>query len=312
MLGSFQDGGLRHNNPVDLALWECRKIWNSDTTPDVVLSLGTGTEEHPPSPKAPHFRHVFNDGFIPRLCRSFMTSLDGERAWRDLINRLDESTRDDYFRFNVPLSTEEPRIDDVGQMENLKNSVHLLPNGLEDRINAASALLIASFYFELQSFPRFDAGRYFCQGLIRCRNNGEAVLKSLASIHGGLLEFAGDTEVLGTLCQTDICDLCHLYCKKVKFFVRHLEDTVNIQVKFNGHVKRKISGFPHNMLWFIKQQQLDSAFGTSDHDMPGAIKCLACKSGFSLASKPNSGSKRRLDFPDNHRKRPKFSLNVVH
>ena len=83
-VGTFQDGGLKHNNPVDLALWESKQIWPPNTAPDVVLSLGTGTEDCLKSLKAPHFRHVLNDGFIPRLCRSFMSSLDGQRAWQDL------------------------------------------------------------------------------------------------------------------------------------------------------------------------------------------------------------------------------------
>ena len=96
-LGTFQDGGLMHNNPVDLALWECQKIWPSTTIPDVVLSLGTGTEQKSDSLALQCFQHILKDGFIPRLCRSFMSSLDGERAWRDLKNRLDGSNKADYF-----------------------------------------------------------------------------------------------------------------------------------------------------------------------------------------------------------------------
>jgi len=77
-VGAFQDGGLKHNNPVNLALWESRRIWPEGSSPDVVLSLGTGTYQQSTSPDAPHFRHILNDGFIPRLCRSFMSTLNGE------------------------------------------------------------------------------------------------------------------------------------------------------------------------------------------------------------------------------------------
>ena len=80
-----------------------------------------------------------------------MSSLDGERAWRDLSNRLDENTKADYFRFNISIPIGEACIDDTDQMKELKKCVHLLPHDLKDRINAASALLIASFYFELQA-----------------------------------------------------------------------------------------------------------------------------------------------------------------
>ena len=77
-IGSLQDGGLGYNNPMDLALWECRKLWPLIIVPDVVLSLGTGMVENPWSPKVPNFRYIFNDGFIPRLFRSFISSLDPE------------------------------------------------------------------------------------------------------------------------------------------------------------------------------------------------------------------------------------------
>lgn len=42
-LGAFQDGGLKHNNQINLALWESCCIWPSVSQPDIVLSLDTGT-----------------------------------------------------------------------------------------------------------------------------------------------------------------------------------------------------------------------------------------------------------------------------
>lgn len=181
--GAFQDGGLRYNNPLALALSESRVIWSPGTLPDIVLSLGTSTEE-PHPPKAPHFCHVFNGGFVPRLCRSFMSSLNGEHAWKEFKNRLDESTKADYFRFNVPFTANDQRLDDVNQMNELKKWVHLQPNGQEDRLRAASALLVASFFFELSEILKYEAGVYVRQGLIRCRDKCDLVIKSLTRIHG--------------------------------------------------------------------------------------------------------------------------------
>jgi patatin-like phospholipase/acyl hydrolase len=43
--GAFQDGGLRYNNPVNLAIWESRQIWPTHNSPDFVLSLGTGQQK---------------------------------------------------------------------------------------------------------------------------------------------------------------------------------------------------------------------------------------------------------------------------
>ena len=76
--------------------------------------------ENPQSLKAPNFCYIFNDGFIPQLFQSFISSLDPERAWRDSANRLDNNTRDNYFRLNVPFIADEPRLDDVDCIEEMR------------------------------------------------------------------------------------------------------------------------------------------------------------------------------------------------
>ncbi|KAL6714244.1 hypothetical protein ACLMJK_007667 [Lecanora helva] len=296
-LGSFQDGGLRHNNPMDLAVLECSRLWPSETDPDVVLSLGTGTEAEvrtPRSPKAPGFRHLFNDGFIPRLCRSFLSSLDGERAWRDSVNRLSHGTRANYFRLNVPYSSLEPRLDDLKCMDALRTSIHLQPQGHKDRTDVAFALLVASFYFELYEPPSFAAGQYFCTGIIRCRNNFLAVFNSLIRLHGPQLDFVLGSEHLGELSREDVCRVCHLFSKRVQFNVRQLEDVISISVRASGLQCRKISGFPHSTLWFVQQQELDAPFGRMDHDLPVRWMCQAC-SAFVDQQKRSSTVKRRSE-----------------
>ena len=127
-LATLQDGGLKHNNPVKLAIWECRQIWPAFAQPDFVLSLGTGTylEESAPSVTA-DFRHVILDGFLPRLWRSFMLSLDGETTWRDLWNSLAEEHRDRYFRGNIHLEGTTIPIDDIDAMVGLRKCVRTYP-----------------------------------------------------------------------------------------------------------------------------------------------------------------------------------------
>ena len=195
-----------------------------------------------------------------------MSSLDGERAWRDITNRIDDTTKEDYFRLNVPLEGAEPLLDDVDCIEALRESVHVQPQGSRDRIIVTSALLVASFHFELDVLPKYEFGQYLCTGMIRCRNNFDAVLKTLVRIHTNNLELINETENLGSLTVDDICLNCHVYHKRVSFHVRQLEDAVTIFVKINDLERRKISGFPHSMQWFVKQQQLDAPFGRSDHD----------------------------------------------
>lgn len=102
MLGTFQDGDLKHNNLVNLALWESQQIW-SFINIDIVLSLDTSTIKTSGSSSAPNFRHIMLNDFIPRLYRSFMFSLNDQSTWQELQNRLDKKSRMNYFRLNVCL-----------------------------------------------------------------------------------------------------------------------------------------------------------------------------------------------------------------
>ena len=122
-MGKFQDGALRHNNPISIALWECDRIWPRETPKDVVLSLGTGRTAIVTTPQAVSPDHTVNSKFIPRLCRSFLTGLDGEMAWRQLLNHVGRDDEKRYFRLNVDLAGPEPRLDDLRAMEQLSREV---------------------------------------------------------------------------------------------------------------------------------------------------------------------------------------------
>lgn len=226
-----------------------------------------------------------------------MSSLDGERAWRDLANRLDDKSKPNYFRLNVPFSGEEPRLDDVERVEELRRSVHLQPDGPKDRTGIAFALLVTSFFFELDTIPIFEEGRYFCQGVIRCRNNPRSVTRSLNKLFGTHLEFTTSTVSLGLLSVDDVCGTCQLYQRRVRFYVRHLEETVNIYLKANNLERRKLSGFPHDMAWFVSRQRLSMPFGNADHDNPGNFKCGACRAYNAHPIGLGYNRKRKSDQP---------------
>ena len=296
---SFQNGELKHNNSIDLALWKCRKIWSHSANSNVILSLETDSNEKTKSSKTPHFRHVFNDDFISRLCRSFMSSLDDERVWRDFQNRLNENVRADYFRFNIIIHEEETRIDDVKQMKMLKSCVELQSHDRDDRIKMTSALLATSFYFELNSLSILEAGTYTCLEHIRCRNDSKAVINFMIDLYDPRIEFCTDTSTLEMLNHDDVCNACHLYRKRVMIFVRHLKDVVIINIKYDVSARRKISGFPHNMLWFIQQQELDASFDKRDHDVSNQLKCQLC----TPRSRRTSERKRKINQIDDPRKR---------
>jgi len=250
-------------------------IWAGNTSPDVVLSLGTGTEEPIESPKAPHFRHILNDGFVPRLVRSFKYSLDGERAWRGLKNRLNENFKADYIRFNISLGeSQDTRLDDCSIMAELTRMVHLQPNGSRDCSNTAFTLIASAFYFELQSIPDLELGT--CQGSLRCRNNPEKIFLSLQHLSIPSLELGTGSERLGSLTQNHVCGLCRRFRKNVVFRIRSLDEPISLYLQSNSNLRRKISGSGNTANWYIQQQGLNASFGTPDHDIPNRLRCTLC------------------------------------
>ena len=274
-IGTFQDGGLRHNNPVNLALWESKLIWPSIKKPDLVLSLGTGTDIHPHSPNAPNFRHIFKDGFIPRLYRSFMSSLDGQSAWRDLMNRMDEQSREDFIRLNIVFPNEVPAINDNDQKEELRKSVHIQPR---DDLETLFALLASRFFYKLDAIPsRNSSGLYNCVGKICCKLPLETFTDAMRKIELENCFFTIGHQILGLLdVEKDTCTLCHRYRKNVQFLIRDITEPINIQLQDGKSRCRRLSAFPSSINNFIDHQGLWRPFGRADHGEPGRIRCLSC------------------------------------
>ena len=308
-LGTFQDGALKHNNPINLALWENRRIWPTVTQPDVVLSLGTGTNinEDSPSPLAASFRHVILDGFLPRIWRSYMSDKDGERTWRELWNSLDDTVRADYFRANVRLPDSLLAIDRVDHMDQLREYVHTQSHNDRFRQILPFALITSTFYFELTTLPLFQKGKLYCKGIVRCSLKGAAICQTLKRVHPSNLVFMAGNDIIGYYkADEDLCPSCTRYRKEVEFTVRHRDEPVTISMQSNLQGKRRISAFPQTMEWFQTQQRLDSHFGTPFHHFHRA--CRECDPerppGYDIVPK----RKGRERFPQRRspRKRPRL------
>jgi hypothetical protein len=284
-LGDFQDGGLKHNNPTQLACWESRRLWPSIQSPCVLLNLGTGTCADRP-PQSSKFRHFLLDGFVPRLFRSYMDKIDGERMWGDFVNSLDEKSRSSYYRLNVPL-TGAALLDDASIIGELRERVRSLPAGGITRLQVARALLISCFYFQLENLPRWTKHGYHVHGSIRCRSNSWGVVNGLSRVGIDDVEFTTEVEVLRNLSavRDDICGKCSRYRKDVHFFVRHPLDMISIYVKSGSLSRCRLGGFPQSIDWFINQQGLRGAFGSSNHNIPGQLTCPMCAPGISNGRK---------------------------
>ena len=276
--GPVQDGAMSgHNNPVRIALSERLRNDPSLVAPDVVVSLGTGAQKTSASPRTADFRHVFLDGYVPRLWRSYMSSFNGQKVWDELMNSIDQGRREDYIRLNSVLPSNEPAIDNTDRMDELRESVHV-PQMYRDCERTLYTLLISAFYFELRSIPEYvREGRYRCRGTIRCRLPGSALVKLLTQCHTSNLGFVTDIENLAYYGgDLDLCGSCHRYQKNVEFLVRHPTETVTIYVHSFRRGRRKISAFPQSMEWFQQQQKLDAPFGTAYHRDLEHRACRSC------------------------------------
>ena len=166
-------------------------------------------------------------------------------------------------------------MDDVNHMDELRECVHLQSNGENECQKVAFALLVSTLFFELNCIPTYSNGKYHCQGAIRCRINGATVCEALARLHPATLTFMTENEVLGYFEPSQgLCRSCHQYKKNVEFVIRHPTEPTTLYLESSLRGKRKISGFPQNMLWFMTQQNLDSPFGWSSIDVrPSCDEC---------------------------------------
>ena len=239
--GPVQDGGMSgYTNPIRIALSERLRSDPSLLAPNLVVSLGTGTQKASPSPRTTDFRYMILDGYVPRLWRSFISSFNGQKIWDKLINSVNERNLEDYIQLNSFLPSDEPVINNTNRMGEMRESVHV-PQIFRNCKKTLYALLVSAFYFELASAPeRVREGQYRCHGTIRCRLPGMSIVKLLTRFNVSNLVFATDVETLG-YCggRIDLCVLCHRYQKKVDFLVRHPTELVTLYCESVTQGRRK-------------------------------------------------------------------------
>jgi hypothetical protein len=273
--GTFQDGGLKYNNPVRPGLREVRRIW-PDGDCDIVLSIGTGFEQKLLSPVASNVRNLLQDGALARLYRASMESLslNGQISWEDHWLGLDEDVKKQHYRLNLPLSEKEPNIDSVDKMQYLYDQVQ---HHLGDIKGISRAFMAVSFFFELDG-PLVRDGRGFrCRGSILSRSPDSRDLVQNLTARFPYAQFYVQETPLGFISLKDICEDCGRFQKAVDFHVRHPSDRVNISLAFNRLYRASISAFPKAVEWFVDRQKLNARFGQADHRSrirpPGDASC---------------------------------------
>ncbi|KAL4924643.1 patatin-like phospholipase family protein [Aspergillus undulatus] len=301
-IGSFQDGGLQDNLAADIAHRLCRQIWPSRKNPAKLLSLGTGIAPRAIDP-SPHFQHVFQDGFIRRSFDAWMSSMDTEFHWSRMWDQIEDGSKPDYLRLNVPLPDAAGGIDAVEVMEEYRNLVLFHPGAARMAREAATALLASQFFFLLDSLPEEPANPFWCHGTVRCRGHAKTVVAQLNQLYPDGLFLSTDTQKIGSRVDGgQICGACGRYRQAVSFVTAHSGIEVNIYLESQARKRWRISGFPDSLASFGAKQHLHSPFGRPDFHFPSAACCTDCDH---VDTQPR-GKRRRRGSADKQAKRARI------
>lgn len=297
-IGSFQDGGLHDNFAASIARRLSRRIWPSRTGITRMISMATG-KMSPSCDQSPHFRHVFRDGFLRRGYDALMSNMDSHSKWLKMVAELEETTKQDYLRFDVPLGDLPCSLDNVQMMDDYRDCVISQPGSAKQARDAATALLAGRFYFMLDSLSTgvHTNLHTWYHGTIRCKGPAPEIVHALESARLGDLDFVTDTGHLSRFGgNKEICPVCKRYSQRVSILVRHPDEIINIYLRIGRQTRWRISGFPESLSSFIAAQNLQCPFGRADHGRPAAVPCHICDSqaGGKRRKWPLAGGEKRV------------------
>ncbi|CAG8017029.1 unnamed protein product [Penicillium salamii] len=283
-LGLLQDGGVRANNPLAIALRESGIIWPMAKRHDLLLSVGTGFSTSTPSDSTGFLGRI-REGALPRLFRAMMSSpsMDGKQGFLEALNYLPHSSTPDIFRLDQAIDGTLPALDDTCSLAKMSNMDFAVPAEL-----VRSILASAMFFFELDESPVQGNAYFHCRGSVLCSrpHPAEILQRVLAEFPGARFQ-SGQDHDLGSIDPVDICQFCGYFRKRVDFRVTSLEERVSIEIA-NDAFREKIGGFPKSALEFLDEQKAYAQFGRADHqnlDWPPRRSCYCYR-----------GSKRLVHF----------------
>jgi len=230
-----RDGGLKENNPVQIAVNESKTIWGDKTNFDLVLSVGAGQAQDPQ--KRPSSNLIL-PLWLTDLFNILISTMNGEEAWRRYKECQDTRIADRSSRLNVRFQDHyEPSLDDIGSIP-MMESVAEKFKFLERASRSSFCPLRASMYFfQLASINQHEDVSVI-RGWICCRlGPGESGFNALLNRTAGF----------------DIKGKFHKALRPAKgasmrfeitFQQQFLDDAIRIDVNFGSSHSVAISGFP--------------------------------------------------------------------
>ncbi|KAJ5642301.1 hypothetical protein N7490_006301 [Penicillium lividum] len=297
--GPLQDGGVRANNPLAIALKESEIIWPKAGKHDLLVSVGTGSKVSGDSISETTRGNVLRDSAVPRLIRATMASpsMDGEQGFFEALNYIPDHMRAGIHRLDHAVSQSLPRLDDVNKVMELAGSTFKVPD------NLVHTILVTGFlFFEIDQTPLLKQGAFFCRGSILCKgSNPRSVVNGVRREFPGARFQTTRGYHLGLLDEDDGCCECGYFRKKVAFTVNSLDEMFTIEVA-TFSTKQKVGGFPTSVQELLSNQQAYNCFGNTDHSIAAWPRrrtcfCLRGTRRFNQLLEPPVGrKKRRLDL----------------
>ncbi|SMQ51120.1 unnamed protein product [Zymoseptoria tritici ST99CH_3D7] len=177
---TYADGGLYHNNPVEVADQERKLLWPAlkDAEPDIIVSLGTAYcpkykdgDSTKWRPLRPGF--LAQGRYLSKLAHDHVKmSLDSERTWENYL-RIKQPTAENrkrYIRINPKLPDNLPKLDEVDKIDILKEATRLYLDSNPMIKTLAQRLVATCFYFD--SGPAHEvsnADTFEVSGWLHCR-----------------------------------------------------------------------------------------------------------------------------------------------
>ncbi|KAJ6166459.1 Patatin-like serine hydrolase [Penicillium chermesinum] len=246
-IGSFQDGGLKHNFAGAIALEVSHQIW----------------------PNA--------GGFLRRGFDAWMSTMDTEQDWRKYKSRLSRQGAFDTIRLNVPLGDTPNGIDAVARIEEYRGLVIAQPGSARMAREAATMLLVSRFYFIICGLPEDTTAPFWCCGMIRCKGPAQSIIEALEHLYPDGTRWMSDYGLLENFQgQSGICPSCGGYSQEIRILARHEDHEINIFLETGSKKRWRASGFPATVASFVDKQGFHSRFGRDDHGKPGWASCKMC------------------------------------
>jgi hypothetical protein len=167
----FQDGGLKNNNPIGLAVAEARDAWTDCHEVDIAVSIGTGWSDSRVAYKNEIYSR-FRHGWLKRCIDTFENNLDSAKLWRDYKRSLNKELGERHHRLDVKFSRTLPTLDSTDEIEVLDTETKEYFEHDEARAQlrqTAEALLSSLFYPVVGEISKVSEGYFAVECRILCR-----------------------------------------------------------------------------------------------------------------------------------------------